>query len=107
MRNVFLAGAAGAALAYFLDPEQGAGRRNMARDRLMSMLRRGGGQVAEAGRGAAAQTVGFAQQAVHMQAADQPALDDVTLARKVESELFRDADVPKGQVNVSVENGVV
>jgi len=34
-------------------------------------------------------------------------MDDVTLARKVESELFRDADAPKGQVDVSAVDGVV
>ena len=33
--------------------------------------------------------------------------DDVTLARKVESEIFRDADAPKGKVSVNAENGVV
>jgi osmotically-inducible protein OsmY len=33
--------------------------------------------------------------------------DDVTLARKVESEILRDADAPKGEVLVSAQNGVV
>src|ERR687886_333099 len=33
--------------------------------------------------------------------------DDVTLARKVETEIFRDAEVPKGQINVNAEDGVV
>ena len=33
--------------------------------------------------------------------------DDVTLARKVESELFRPADVPKGSISVNVNDGVV
>jgi osmotically-inducible protein OsmY len=33
--------------------------------------------------------------------------DDVTLAHKVETELFRDADVPKGQINVNAQDGVV
>jgi osmotically-inducible protein OsmY len=33
--------------------------------------------------------------------------DDVTLARKVETEIFRSAEVPKGQINVNAENGVV
>ena len=34
-------------------------------------------------------------------------LNDPALARKVESEIFRDADAPKGEVNVNVEHGVV
>ena len=33
--------------------------------------------------------------------------DDVTLARKVETELFRPADVPKGAISVNVNDGVV
>jgi osmotically-inducible protein OsmY len=33
--------------------------------------------------------------------------DDVTLARKVESEIFRPEDAPKGSVSVNAENGVV
>ena len=37
----------------------------------------------------------------------KPDYDDVTLARKVESELFRPADVPKGSISVNVNDGVV
>jgi osmotically-inducible protein OsmY len=33
--------------------------------------------------------------------------NDVTLAHKVESEIFRDPDSPKGQLSVNAENGVV
>jgi osmotically-inducible protein OsmY len=32
--------------------------------------------------------------------------DDVTLARKVETEIFRDANAPKGDVSVDVQGGV-
>jgi osmotically-inducible protein OsmY len=33
--------------------------------------------------------------------------DDVTLARKVETEIFRPADAPKGDVSVDVQAGIV
>ena len=33
-------------------------------------------------------------------------LDDVTIAHKIETEVFRDPDVPKGQINVNVQDGV-
>jgi osmotically-inducible protein OsmY len=33
--------------------------------------------------------------------------DDATLARKVETEIFRDSDIPKGRINVDAENGKV
>ena len=46
------------------------------------------------------------QKATHVR--EEPKdFDDVTLARKVETEIFRDADVPKGQINVNAEGGVV
>ena len=35
------------------------------------------------------------------------AVDDQTLKAKVESEVFRDIEAPKGDVNVNVEQGVV
>ncbi len=47
------------------------------------------------------------QKVKHRTEEDKPQPDDVTLARKVESEIFRDADVPKGQINVNAENGVI
>ena len=34
-------------------------------------------------------------------------LDDITLAHKVESELFGHAQVPKGHIDVNAEDGVV
>jgi osmotically-inducible protein OsmY len=34
-------------------------------------------------------------------------LNDPALAQKVESEVFRDKDIPKDKLNVNVENGVV
>ena len=33
--------------------------------------------------------------------------DDATLAAKVQTEIFRSADVPKGQIDVNVQQGVV
>jgi osmotically-inducible protein OsmY len=79
MPRFFFAGALGAALAYFFDPDNGRKRRQAA--------------VEKAGK--------------RFRQPDKPQPDDVTLARKVESEIFRGADVPKGQINVNVEDGVV
>jgi osmotically-inducible protein OsmY len=38
---------------------------------------------------------------------DSEPLNDPTLARKVESEIFRSAEAPKGRVDVNAEDGVV
>ena len=96
----------GAGLMYFLDPQQGARRRNMTRDRTLAFFRTAGRRSARAGRGVAAEAYGVTQKITHMR--DEPKeLDDITLARKVESEIFRDRDVPKGNINVNVIDGVV
>ena len=81
MRFLKLA-AIGAALVYFFDPKQGARRRNVARHRVLAFFRDHGSK--------------------------QPkTYDDQTLKAKIESEVFRPADAPKGDVNVNVEEGVV
>jgi osmotically-inducible protein OsmY len=98
-----LAGAIGAALAYFFDPDNGRRRRKIAIDKAGKYLRQTGQQA----QGAAAQAQGLKEKATHLSEQEKPQPDDVTLARKVESEIFRGADVPKGQINVNVEDGVV
>jgi osmotically-inducible protein OsmY len=98
-----LAGAIGAALAYFFDPDNGRRRRKIAVDKAGKLARKAGQQA----QGVAAQAQGLKEKATHPSEQEKPQPDDVTLARKVESEIFRDADVPKGQINVNVEDGVV
>src|SRR5918997_2983885 len=97
----------GAALTYFFDPGQGRRRRAMARDRISAMFRRTVSRGERLGRGVSAQGYGAAQKLKHLEEEPKPQPDDVTLARKVETEIFRDADVPKGQINVNAENGKI
>jgi osmotically-inducible protein OsmY len=85
--------ALGAALAYFFDPQNGRARRKDAIKRLVRLSQRQGGRLAA--------------KATQLREGPKPQPDDVTLARKVESEIFRDADVPKGQINVNAENGKI
>jgi osmotically-inducible protein OsmY len=75
--------ALGAALAYFFDPDNGKRRRKATVKRLTGFARR------------------------RREGVQGPPQDDVTLARKVESEIFRDADVPKGAIDVDAEHGKV
>ena len=98
-----LAGAIGAAIAYFFDPDNGRKRRTVAVDKAGKYFRQAGRQA----QGAAAQAQGLKAKATHLKEQEKDQPDDVTLARKVESEIFRGSDVPKGQVNVNVEDGVV
>lgn len=78
------------------------------------ILQRGGGvlrrtvRISErTGRRVASEAYGLVQKARHVRQAPKPEMDDVTLARKVETEIFRDPGAPKGSVNVNVVDGVV
>lgn len=69
---------------------------------------RGGLRLAEwLPRQAARQFYGLVQKARHLRQSPKPAMDDLTLANKVESEIFRGTRVPKASVNVNVVDGVV
>ena len=97
----------GALIAYFFDPQSGRGRRAEARQRVPALLRRTSANAGRAGKAASSQATAVKAKATHRSEAEKPQPDDVTLARKVETEIFRDADVPKGKINVNAENGKV
>ncbi len=100
--------AAGAAGAWFLDPNDGARRRNVVRDKALKYARKGGAEAARKGEYAAGVAKGAAHSATPSSREDAAErLNDPALARKVESVIFREADAPKGDVNVNVEDGVV
>jgi osmotically-inducible protein OsmY len=107
MLRALFYGAIGALAAYFFDPDSGRRRRALARDRVPAFLRQGQRKAEQMGRAASAEASGAAQKVEHLKEEEKPQPDDVTLARKVETEIFREADVPKGQINVNAENGVV
>jgi hypothetical protein len=75
----------GAMLAYFFDPQSGRSRRALVLERIPAF------------RGASQKPT----------AMPDPQPDDATLARKVETEILRDSDIPKGRINVDAENGKV
>jgi osmotically-inducible protein OsmY len=96
--------ALGAAFSYFFDPENGRRRRKVAADRLASLTRRHGKRLIKS---TVSQAHALKQKITHLSEEPKPQPDDVTLARKVETEIFRDPDVPKGKINVNAENGKV
>jgi BON domain len=100
--------ALGALLAYFLDPKGGRRRRHTARDRAMSRLRRGERRAAGRARRAESHAVGVARRTFNAaRRGHREPFDDITLARKVESELYRRARVPKGHISINAEDGFV
>jgi hypothetical protein len=92
---------------YFLDPTAGKGRRHLAREKAVKLLRRGARETARE----ASDREGAAEGEMHEIRGDsaQPEapLDDATLVDRVESVIFRDPDSPKGGVTVNAQNGVI
>jgi osmotically-inducible protein OsmY len=111
MVRFIFAATIGAALAYFLDPERGRDRRSMASEQIAKLLRQGSGQVSDrienTTRYTDSPTQGGFQTAGRPLIPDDPYPNDPTLVQTVESEIFRDPDIPKGQININAENGVV
>jgi BON domain len=98
---------AGATVLYFLDPDRGARRRHITRDRLVSVLRRTGSQLERFGHRVGSDAYGLSQKAMHPGFVQSQPANDADLAHKVETELFRSRRVPKGRINVNAEEGVV
>jgi osmotically-inducible protein OsmY len=96
----------GALAMFFLDPERGTYRRNVTRDRFAGSARDVGEDIGRAGRKVAADAYGAKQKLTHLDSEESPE-NDVVLAHKVRSELFRDQDIPKGDMNIDATNGVV
>jgi osmotically-inducible protein OsmY len=107
--TTFVAGAGvGAAAAYFLDQQSGNQRRKLAADKAGRFTREGAGAVQGVAQSAGAQAKGVAAKAQHKATGgDSAPGDDNTLKNKIQSEIFRDADAPKGSVDVTVVEGVV
>jgi hypothetical protein len=78
------------------------------------IVQRGGG-IARGGlrigervvRSVGSEAWGVLQEARHLGRTPKPEMDDVTLARKVETEIFRGRGAPKATVDVNVVDGVV
>jgi hypothetical protein len=104
MKRIPLVAAIGAALMYFFDPADGTRRRHVAIDRTKAFFRkrteRGTGYVGSQARA-------LKQKATHLREEPKAEPNDATLKAKVESEIFRDPEVPKGQIDVNAENGIV
>lgn len=98
--------AAGVALEYFLDPRSGRRRRKLVRDRVRRTVRRRARAVERQAHYEAGKVIGLRHTIVHRHHGT-PELDDVTLVRKVESELYRDRTIPKGQISINADRGIV
>ncbi len=109
MLKLILGAAAGFAAAWFLDPNDGARRRGVARDKALKYARQGKDQAIRRADYAAGRLKGAAREAAPVGGREDAAerLNDPAIKAKVETEIFREPDAPKGKVSVSVESGVV
>ena len=99
---VLIAGVSGAVVAFFADPARGRFRRSQLVDQVGARLRRVGRMRSRI----VSDTYGMWQKVTHLEP-ESRAVDDVTLANRVETQIFRESRVDKGRVNVNVENGTV
>ena len=103
-----LLGAAGGAVASFLlDPTRGRARRARLADQGAAALRqaiRTGEQAVKQVRSTVDARVAAIRAGQTLQA---HAIDDATLTDRVRSIVFRGDDVPKGDLNINVERGIV
>lgn len=105
-RAFLVGGVLGGAAAYLLDPARGRARRVRLADQTVAALRRATHRAGQLGRLQAGRIAGIASEVRH--AADRrERLNDASLAEKVETMLFRSRKVPKGSININVEDGVV
>src|ERR1700730_6551636 len=106
-RLAVLTGAlAGAVAVYFFDPQQGRARRAQFIDWSGARLRRGWRGLNQLRSRTGSTAAALPQRMVSLRSGPRPA-DDLTLRDRVESEVFRNADLPKGQINIDVDSGVV
>lgn len=109
MLGFALGAAAGAGAAWFLDPNDGTRRRHVVGDKAMKYARRGKATAVRRTDYAVGVVKGAAVSAVPGTSRPDAGrrLNDPALARKVETEVFRDPEIPKGEVSVNAEEGVV
>jgi BON domain len=104
---VLAAATGGAGLTYFFDPQLGKGRRKRALQRTGGFARRRVRRAARVVRHTGSGVRGLGRKATHPRWTQSAPADDITLAHKVETEIFRPVGAPKGSVDVNAVDGVV
>jgi len=105
---IIAGGVIGAIAVYLFDPQQGKGRRALLMQWTAARVRRGARMASQVGRYAGNVAGAAPQRVVSIQSGQRRQTpDDLTLRDRVESEVFRDSDIPKGQINLDVNAGIV
>jgi osmotically-inducible protein OsmY len=107
MRKLLGLVALGAALTYFFHPQEGRRRRAQVQERITGFFQSPAREAEQVGHQAAAQAEDLTEKAKDQAEKVEAQLDDVTLARNVETEIFRGDEVTKDKVDVNAENGKI
>jgi hypothetical protein len=94
---------AGYAIAYLMDPERGHSRRAELAGRLGGVRREATRSAQRTATAASDRATGLVNRVIA--GADNPNPDDLTLLDRVESQVFSDPSIPKGDINVMVVDG--
>jgi osmotically-inducible protein OsmY len=94
---------AGYALAYLMDSERGRSRRDQLSSRLRHASREATRTAQRTITAAGDKAAGLRNQVAF--GPDNPSPDDLTLLDRVESQVFSDPSIPKGDINVMVVDG--
>ena len=97
---------AGAIAVYFLDPERGRARREQVVTWSGAQLRRARAQLDKLRLRTGSNVSPFPQRTVSLRSGPRP-VEDHALRDRVESEVFGNPELPKGQVNIEVDAAVV
>ena len=104
--SVISGAVAGAIAVYFLDPERGHARRDQFIKWSGTQVRRARAQMDQLRHRTGANVAPFPQRTVSLRSGPRPVADHA-LRDRVESEVFGNPELPKGQVNIEVESAVV
>lgn len=98
--------AAGAVAVFLLDPERGRSRRAQLAQRSGAVARRVRRTAERQATYAASQANAVREKATHVEVEDQAPTPE-RLKERVESQVFRDPAIPKGDININVERDCV
>jgi hypothetical protein len=95
----------GAGFAMLFDPAAGRRRRARSRDKAAKAWHQGSKRTARSGRRAMSFARGQSQRTMHAVQSHHYDNSDLVVLDRIESTVFRDPDLPKGQLNIDVVHG--
>ncbi|MGH2441783.1 MAG: BON domain-containing protein [Chloroflexota bacterium] len=106
MKKWLMGSALGAFVAFMGDPSRGARRRAILRDKTLSLFGKGSHRAETSLERAAGKAHGILHEKLGL-AHDNDNPDDKTLTARIESELFKNPETSRENINIDVAEGIV